>query len=96
MGRGKEVLFDELVSLSQGKTGLAVSEEFFHCRDTRVYKCQDTTTESSVSSDSEIDMFECSEPGCVESFKTFSEIESPLDIADHCVKEERQSETLRL
>ena len=60
VGRGKEVPFDELVSLSQGNTGLVVSEEFFHCRDTRVYKCQDTTTESSVSSDSEIDMFECS------------------------------------
>ena len=98
VGRGKEVPFDELVSLSQENTGLAVSEEFFHCRDTRVYKCQDTITESSVSnsSDSEIDMFECSEPGCVKSFKTFSEIESHLDIGDHCVKEERQSETLRL
>lgn len=53
-GRGKEVPFDELVSLSQGNTGLVVSEEFFDCRDTRVYKCKDTTTESSVSSDSEI------------------------------------------
>ena len=96
VGRGKEVPFDELVSLSQGNTGLAVSEEFFHCRDTRVYECQDTTTKSSVSSDSEIDMFECSEPGCVKSFKTFSEIEPHLDIGDHCVKDERQSETLRL
>lgn len=94
MGRGKEVPFDELVSLSQGNTGLVVSEEFFDCRDTRVYKCKDTTTESSVSSDSEIDMFECSEPGCIKSFKTFSELESHLDIGDHCVKEERQSETL--
>ena len=96
VGRGKEVSFDELVSLSQGNTGLAVSEEFFHCIDTRVYKFQDTTTESSVSSDSEIDLFECSEPGCVKSFKTFSEIEPHLDIGDHCVKDERQYETLRL
>ena len=94
VGRGKEVPFDELVSLSEGNTGLVVGEEFFHSRDTRVYKCQDTSTESSVLSDSEIDMFECSEPGCVKSFKTFSEIESHLDIGDHCVKEERQSETL--
>ena len=31
VGRGKEVPLDELVSLSQGNTGLAVSEEFFHC-----------------------------------------------------------------
>ena len=94
VGRSKEVPFDELVSLSQGNTGLVVSEEFFDCRDTRVYKCKDTTTESSVSSDSEIHMFECSEPGCVENFKTFSELESHLDIGHHCVKEERQPETL--
>jgi len=39
-------------------------------------------------------MCECSEPGCVKGFKTFSEVESYLDIDDHCVKEERQSETL--
>lgn len=94
VGRGKEVSFEELVSLSQENTGLVVSEEFFDCRDTRVYKCKDTTTASSASSDSEIDMFECSEPGCIKSFRTFSELESHLDIGDHCVKEERQSETL--
>ena len=86
--------FEELVSLSQENTGLIVNEEFFDCRDTRVYKCKDTTTESSVSSDSEKDMFQCSEPGCIKSFRTFSELESHLDIGDHCVKEERQSETL--
>ena len=80
MGRGKEVPFEELVSLSQENTGLIVSEEFFDCRDTRVYKCKDTTTESSVSSDSEIDMFECSEPRCIKSFRTFSELESHLEI----------------
>ena len=71
MGRGKEVPFDELVSLSQGNTGLVVSEEFFDCRDTRVYKCKDTTTESSVSSDSETDMFECSEPDVLRVSKPF-------------------------
>ena len=94
VGCGKEILFEELVSLSQENTGLVVSEECFDCRETRVYKCKDTTTESSVSSDSEIDMFECSEPRCIKSFRTFSELESHLDIGDHCVKEERQSETL--
>ena len=94
VGRGKEVPFEELVSLSQENTGLVVSEEFFDCRDTRVYKCKDTSTESSVSSDSEKDMFECLESGCSKSFRNFSELESHLDIEDHCVKEERQSETL--
>ena len=45
MGRGKEVPFEELVSMSQENTGLVVSEEFFDYRDTRVYKCKDTSTE---------------------------------------------------
>ena len=94
VGRGKEIPFEELVLQSQENTGLVVSEECFDCGETRVYKCKDTTTESSVSSDSEIDMFECSEPGCMKSFRTFSELESHLDIGDHCVKEEKQSETL--
>ena len=89
VGRCKEVPFEELVSLSQENTGLIVSEEFFYCRDTRVYKCKDTTTESLVSFDSEIDMPECSELGCIKSFRTFSELEPHLDIGDHCVKEVR-------
>ena len=62
VGRGKEISFEEFVLLSQENTGLVVSEECFDCRETRVYKCKDTTTESSVSSDTEIEMFECSEP----------------------------------
>ena len=39
-------------------------------------------------------MFECSAPECVKSFQTFSELESHLDVGDHCVKDERPSETL--
>ena len=46
--------------------------------------------------DSNISMFECSEPGCVRSFQTFSELESHLDVGDHCVKDERPSETLMI
>jgi len=75
VGRGKEVPFDELVSRSQENTGLVVSEEFFACRDTRLYKCKNTPTESPVSSHSEIDMFGCSEPGCFKSFQISSEFE---------------------
>ena len=41
-------------------------------------------------------MFECSAPGCVKSFQTFSELESHLDVGDHCVKDERPSETLMI
>ena len=32
----------------------------------------------------------------MKSFRTFSELESHLDIGDHCVKEERQSENDKL
>ena len=39
-------------------------------------------------------MFDCSESGCIKSFRTFSELEAHLDIGDHYVREERQSETL--
>ena len=38
----------------------------------------DEDSDSADSPDSEIDMFECSEPGCVKSFQTFWELESPL------------------
>ena len=41
-------------------------------------------------------MFECSAPRCVKSFQTFSELESHLDVGDHCVKDERPSETLMI
>ena len=68
VGRRKEIPFEELVLLSQENTGLVVSEECFDCRETRVYKCKDTTSESSLSYDSEIDMFECSETRMYEEF----------------------------
>ena len=41
-------------------------------------------------------MFECSAPGCVKSFQTLSDLESHLDVGDHCVKDERPSETLMI
>lgn len=99
IGRGKEISFNKLISKSQGNTGLVVCEEFFTCRETRVYNCKDPVPESSDdetdSDDEQVDMFECSEPGCVKSFTTFAELESHLDIGDHCVagvKDEGQDE----
>lgn len=44
--------------------------------------------------DSKMDMFEYSEPGCVKSFQTFSELDLHLNVGDHCVKDERLSETV--
>ena len=70
--------------------------KFFPLHDARVYQCSDPVTESSEEendrNDSNISMFECSEPGCVKSVQTFSELESHLDVGD--VKDERPSETL--
>ena len=98
VGRGKEIPFNKLLSKSQGNSGLVVCEEFFTCRETRVYQSKDTVLESSDddtdSADAELDMFECSEPGCIKSFTTFSELESHLDIGDHCMKDEKKTETL--
>lgn len=44
--------------------------------------------------DSKMDIFECLEPGCVKSFQTFSELDLHLNVGDHCVKDERLSETV--
>ena len=35
-------------------------------------------------------LFECSEPGCVKSFPTISELESHLNVGDHIIKQERK------
>lgn len=97
IGHGK-ISFDQLGFNDPGGTGVVVSEEFFAFHNARVYECTDPGTESSNEDDdldnSIIDMFECSEPGCVESFQMLSQLESNLDVGDHCVKDERQSETL--
>ena len=83
IGRGKEIPFDQLVSQGQESTCLVITSNFFALKDTRVYKCKEPLAESSDDDhDSELDIFECSEPGCVKSFQTFSELESHLDIGD--------------
>ena len=96
--RGKEISFDQLVLKGEGDNGIIISEKFFPLHDTRVYQCSDPVTESSEEEkdwdDSNESMFECSEPGCVKSFQIFSKLESHLDVGDHCLKDERPSETL--
>ena len=54
----------------------------------------ESSDEDSDTSDLEIGMFECSEPECVNSLQTISELESHLDIRDHYVKEEKKGKTL--
>lgn len=54
----------------------------------------ESSDDDTNSTDSEMDIFECSEPGCVKISQNFSELESHLDIEDDCVKEKRQMETL--
>ncbi|PFX12870.1 Protein sidekick-2 [Stylophora pistillata] len=98
IGRGKEISYDQLVSNDQGDTALVVSKEFFPFHNARVYEYTVPGTEGSNEDDdlddSKMDMFECSEPGCVKSFQTFSELELHLNVGDHCVKDERLSETV--
>ncbi|XP_068684474.1 uncharacterized protein [Montipora foliosa] len=101
IGRGKEISFDQLVTKDQGDTCLIVKEEFFPFHNSRVYQSRDSVAEDSDEGNrhhdldnSDIEIFECSEPGCVKSFQLFSELEAHLDVGDHCVEAERQSETL--
>ena len=73
VGRAKEISFDQLLLKGQGDTGIIVSEKFSPLHDARVYQRSDPVTESSEEEndwdDSNISMFECSEPGCVRSFQ---------------------------
>ena len=85
----------------QGDTCLIVKEEFFPFHNSRLYQSRDSVAEDSDEGNrhhdldnSDIEIFECSEPGCVKSFQLFSELEAHLDVGDHCVEAERQSETL--
>ncbi|XP_022799302.1 uncharacterized protein LOC111337286 [Stylophora pistillata] len=98
IGRGKEISHDQLVSNDQGDTTLVVSKEFFPFHNARVYEYTVPGTEGSNEDDdfddSKMDIFECSKPGCVKSFQTFSELELHLNVGDHCVKNERLSETV--
>ena len=82
----------------EGDNGIIISEKCFPLHDARVYQCSYPVTESSEEEkdwdDSNESMLECSEPGCVKSFQIFSKLESHLDVVDHCLKDERPSETL--
>ena len=96
--RGKEISFDQLVLKGEGDNGIIISEKCFPLHDARVYQCSGPVTERSEEEedwdDSNESMFECSEPGCVKSFQIFSKLKSHLDVGDHCIKDERPSETL--
>ena len=96
--RSMEISFDQLVLKSEGDNGIIISEKCFSLHGARVYQCSDPVTESSEEEedweDSNESMFECSEPGCVKSFQIFSKLASHLDVGDHCLKDERPSETL--
>lgn len=98
IGRGKEISYDQLVSNDQGDTALVVSKEFFPFHNARVYEYTvpgaEGSNEDDDLDDSKMDMFEYSEPGCVKSFQTFSELDLHLNVGDHCVKDERLSETV--
>ena len=91
--RGKEISFDQLVLKGEGDNGIIISEKCFPLHDARVYQCSDPVTESSEEEEDRDDSND-SEPGCVKSFQIFSKLESHLDVGDHCLKDERPSETL--
>ena len=81
-----------MVSLLVKNVSLFMMHVFIN--DARVYPVRESSEEEEDWDDPNESMFECSEPGCVKSFQVFSKLEPHLDVGDHCIKDERPSETL--
>ena len=79
IGQGKLIPYQDLIVKPQGPTGLVVNEIFLLLKAAWFYK-------STINSDGEKsnDLFACSEPGYNMVFKKCSELESHLNIGEHC------------
>ena len=79
IGQGKLIPYQDLIVKPQGPIGLVVNEIFLLLKAARLYK-------STINSDGEKSngLFACSEPGYNMVFKKCSELESHLNIGEHC------------
>ena len=79
IGQGKLIPYQDLIVKPQGPTGLVVNEIFLLLKVAWFYK-------STINSDGEKsnDLFACSEPGYNMVCKKCSELESHLNIGEHC------------
>ena len=87
VGKSKVIIHQDIIVKPQGPTDLVVDLHFFSVKETRFHRA--TSSEDEQSSD----LFLCSEPGCQMVFKKFSELESHLDVGEHC-EERGVSETV--
>ena len=79
IGQGRLIPYQDFIVKPQGPTGLVVNENFFPLKAARLHK---TTTNSDGGKSN--GLFAGSEPGCNMVFKKCSELESHLDIGEHC------------
>ncbi|PFX14753.1 hypothetical protein AWC38_SpisGene21066 [Stylophora pistillata] len=79
IGQGRLIPYQDLVVRPQGSTCLVVDEKFFPLKETRLHKAKKNSDGEQVN-----DLFACSDPGCNMVFKKFSELESHLDVDNHC------------
>ena len=78
IGKGKVIPYQDIIVKPQGPTNLVVDVQFFSVKEVRIHKTTSSDDEQSSG------LFFCSEPGCQLVFKKFSELESHLDVGEHC------------
>ena len=74
---GKVIPYQDIIVKPQGPTDLVVDVDFFSVKEAQIHKATSSDDEQSSR------LFICSEPGCQMVFKTFSELESHLDVGEH-------------
>ena len=77
VGQGRLIPYQDIIVKPQGPTDLAIDEEFFPIKETRIHKGTSSDGEETSG------LFSCSEPECQMVFKKFSELENHLDVGEH-------------
>lgn len=94
IGKGKFLPYDDSYIKHQGPTLLQTAESngFYNPPEKREVKCR---FEVSKKVECPVPLFECSIPGCVESFETFGQLELHLDVGKHTVSRVSQYDAIR-
>ena len=83
IGPGKLIQFKDLISKKQVSPCLNIHEDFLPFKSARTYKTNTNENEAQQEG-----LFHCSEPGCNMVFKSFSKLESHLDVGDHITEKD--------
>lgn len=94
IGKGKFLPYDDFYIKHQGPTLLQTAESngFYDPPEKREVKRR---LEVSKKVECPVPLFECSVPGCVESFETFGQLELHLDVGKHTVSRVSQYDAIR-